>query len=333
MTRSISLFEPLLPAPRTHIPHTPRGGDEGRFGAEFLRALMARDDTTPPTAAQDASARDAAKTKDKAPPPPSGVPTQPRSAGTLRLVPIVQGHVEVRGDLNPRNPFRAPLPNPPPDASVTGELKLGLRADLKPGTTASVYGRLASKGARSVQPSEYSVAAVGATLAVRLSPKTTVTAGYERLSVFGPPAPRGPADYKSHDFSVSVARPLTSKAAAPGRPSVDTTVAFVDRQANKPSENYRQERVIFDARMPLKGASGAPSLVGSFEVRRRDYTAGASKGRGDWFPVVASAGVQIPLGKSSCSATAFIEGTVQRSNRPGRDYSNGAVGVRFACRR
>ena len=129
-----------------------------------------------------------------------------------------------------------------------------------------------------MQPSEYSVAAVGATLTVRLSPKTTITAGYERLSVFGPPAPRGSADYKSHDFSVSVARPLTGKPAAPGRPSVDMMATFVDRQANKPSENYRQGRVTFDAKMPLKSATGAPSLVGSFEVRRRDYTAGANKG-------------------------------------------------------
>ena len=111
------------------------------------------------------------------------------------------------------------------------------------------------------------------------------------------------------------------------------TATFLDRQANKPSENYRPGRVTFDAKMPLKSATGAPSLVGSFEVRRRDYTAGANKGRGDWFPVVASAGVRIPLGKSSCSATAFVEGTVQRSNRPGGDYSNGAVGVRFACGR
>jgi hypothetical protein len=104
-------------------------------------------------------------------------------------------------------------------------------------------------------------------------------------------------------MSASVKRTLTSKPAAPGQPVVDVTATFVDRQASKLGENCRD-----------------------------DYTAGGSRGRGDWFPVIASTGVKFPLGKSkTCSATVFVEAKVQLSNRQNRDDHNVAGGVRFAC--
>src|SRR5262245_4357212 len=37
---------------------------------------------------------------------------------------------ELRGDLRPRDPYRAPLPNPSPDVAVVAEAKLGVHADL-----------------------------------------------------------------------------------------------------------------------------------------------------------------------------------------------------------
>src|SRR5262245_35943818 len=150
------------------------------------------------------------------------------SGGSARRVePDLQFAAEVRGDLRPRDPFRPPLPNPSPDAAIAGEARIGIRAKPSDRVTLNVYGRVAAKGQLTDQRAEYFVGGGGAAATFRLSPRTDVTAGAERLHIFGPPSPRGPLDFKATDVTVSAKHTLTSKPAAPGHPSVDVTMAFV----------------------------------------------------------------------------------------------------------
>lgn len=343
MTSRISPLEIPPPAQGAQVTKAPQR-DEGRFNVA-LRLARAGDDATPKAEQDAASPAAATRATGNEPSQPGeraaangtagavanrpGVP--PGSARFPRLGIEALAAVEVRGDLEPRSLHRPPLsnPSPSPDASIVGELKLGIRADFGKVLAARAYVKAASKGALSEQRAEYSTAGFGANLAARLTARTKVTVGYERLSLSGPPAPRGPTDFRVNDVSLSVTRTLTSKPAAPGRPSIEVTAAFVDRRASRPEQNYRSERLTVDMKMPL--AARGPLLVGNYQIRRDDYGAGAGKGRGDWFPVIASAGVKVPLGRSSCSATLFGEGRVQRSNRPGRDYANFGGGVRIEC--
>lgn len=349
MTSRISPLEIPPPAPSAQVAKAPQR-DEGRFNVALrlarADAASAADNATPkaaqdapsPAAATRATDNETSRPEKTASNGAAGAVADrpgllPSVARFPRLGVEALAAVEVRGDLEPRSPHRPPLsnPSPSPDASILGELRLGIRADIGKALTARTYIKAASKGALSEQRAEYLTTGFGATLAARLTTRTKVTVGYERLSLSGPPAPWGPTDFRVNDVSLSVARSLTSKPAAPGRPSIEVTAAFVDRHASRPEQNNHSKRLTVDMKMPL--AARGPLLVGSYQLRRDDYGAGTGKGRGDWFPVIASAGVKVPLGKSSCSATLFGEGRVQRSNRPGRDYANFGGGVRIECSR
>jgi len=257
----------------------------------------------------------------------AGTPASSSGGSAPRVEPDLQFAAEVRVDQRPRDPYRPPLPDPSPDAAIAGEARIGIRARPTGRVTLNVYGRAAAKGQLNVEDAEYSLHAVGAASTLRLSPRTAVTAGVERLHIFGPPAPRGPLDYKATEVTVSATRTLTSKPAAPGHPSVKATAAFSDRQASRPAQNIRSARLTVSFNMPLR--TNGPQLIGSWQGGRTDYTAGSNKGQGVW-SMAASFGPKFQLGKWGLSITPFVEGRFQLSNRPNRDDRNVAFGVRLA---